>query len=94
MSRDKMLALADELMNFHDCADGDVDAGNGHFRLVTISDANQQRLNLRLVLRESAEALRLSASLLDGLGQSKSADCGHSNEQSAQGLSRATGGDV
>jgi len=37
---------------------------------------------------------RLSASLLDGLGQTKSADCGNSNKQSAQGLSRATGGDA
>jgi len=42
----------------------------------------------------AADALRLSASLLDGLGQTKSADGGNSNEQSAQGLSRATGGDA
>lgn len=38
--------------------------------------------------------VNLSASLLDGLGQTKSADCGNSNKQSAQGLSRATGGDA
>lgn len=43
---------------------------------------------------DSCGGTGLSASLLDGLGQTKSADCSHSNEQSAQGLSRATGGDA
>lgn len=51
-------ALADELDGWHDCADGDVSAGNGHFRLQCVSDSDQQRLNLRATLREAAKALR------------------------------------
>ena len=58
---DELLALATEIMDWHDCADGDVDAGNGHFRLVCLNDSEQQRLNLRAVLREAASALRLAA---------------------------------
>lgn len=66
-SRDEMLALADELLGWHDCADGDVDAGNGHFRLVTISDPDQQRRNLRATLRDAARLLRLAVSASDGV---------------------------
>lgn len=58
---DELLALATEIMDWHDCADGDVDAGNGHFRLVCLNDSEQQRLNLRAVLREAASTLRLAA---------------------------------
>lgn len=49
--------VINDLLGFHDCADGDVEAGNGHFRLVCISDSDQQRLNLRAVLREAAHDL-------------------------------------
>lgn len=75
-SRDGLLFLASELEAFHDCADGDVAAGNGHFRLECLSESNQQRLNLRAVLREAATALRLvagqpAASLSSTVGDSK-----------------------
>ncbi len=53
--------LADELDGWHDCADGDVAAGNGHFRVVCESDSEQQRLNLRATLREAAETLRAAS---------------------------------
>jgi hypothetical protein len=49
--------IVKELRAFHDCADGDVSGGNGHFRLQCTSDADQQRLNLRAVLREAAARL-------------------------------------
>lgn len=53
--------LVQELLAFHDCADGNIENGNGHFRLVCISDSDKQRLALRSVLRDSA-ALIISLS--------------------------------
>lgn len=61
--RDELIALADELDGWHDCADGDVHAGNGHFRLVCVQDSEQQRLNLRATLRETSTALRILSAL-------------------------------
>lgn len=65
IDRDDYKRLADELDDWHDCADGDVSAGNGHFRVVCENDSEQQRLNLRATLREAAEVLR-SASVKVG----------------------------
>jgi len=61
-TREGLLFLASELEAFHDCADGHVFAGNGHFRLQCSSESEQQRLNLRAVLREAATAIRTLAS--------------------------------
>lgn len=60
--REELVKIADELDGWHDCADGDVSAGNGHFRVVCESDSEQQRLNLRATLREASTALRRLAS--------------------------------
>jgi hypothetical protein len=60
--REEILFLASELEAFHDCADGDVCAGNGHFKLQCSSDSEQKRLNLRAVLRGAATVLRMLAS--------------------------------
>jgi hypothetical protein len=60
--REELVKIADELDGWHDCADGDVSTGNGHFRVVCESDSEQQRLNLRATLREASTALRRLAS--------------------------------
>jgi len=61
IDRDDYKRLADELDDWHDCADGDVSAGNGHFRVVCENDSEQQRINLRATLREAAETLRAAS---------------------------------
>lgn len=75
-----------------DCFDGcclDADIGCDDCTRTCDCQKRQASPELQQVLADA-----LSASLLDGLGQTKSADCGNSNKQSAQGLSRATGGDA